>query len=170
VTVQTPADRDIGLQGHHAGIASRFGAFVVDVFTVTTLFAVGGRVFEFVVTALRGDPFELSDAPIFSTIALVVWVFLYCAYPLAVAGRTVGLALAGLRVVRRSGEDLDAWHAAVRVLVFPLSFLLFGFGFLLILVNRERRALHDLIAGTVVVYDWNARAAHLRFLSRQSTT
>ena len=44
------------------------------------------------------------------------------------------------------------------MLAFPLSFLLFGLGFLLILVQRERRALHDLIAGTAVVYDWDARA------------
>jgi uncharacterized RDD family membrane protein YckC len=170
VTVHATPERDVGLQGHYAGIASRFAAFIVDVFTVTTLFAVGGRVFEYVVTTLRGDPFSLSDAPIFSAVALAVWVFLYCAYPLAVAGRTVGLAVAGLRVVRRDGEDLDPLHAVVRVLVFPLSFLVFGLGFLLILVNRESRALHDLIAGTAVVYDWDAHAARLRFLSKQRTT
>jgi hypothetical protein len=28
------------------------------------------------------------------------------------------------------------------------------------------RALHDVIAGTVVIYSWDARAARLRFLSR----
>jgi hypothetical protein len=52
--------------------------------------------------------------------------------------------------------------------VFPLSFLLFGLGFLGILVQRERRALHDLIAGTAVVYSWDARAARLRFLAREA--
>jgi transposase len=29
------------------------------------------------------------------------------------------------------------------------------------------RALHDLIAGTAVIYSWDARAARLRFLSRR---
>jgi hypothetical protein len=52
--------------------------------------------------------------------------------------------------------------------VFPLSFLLFGLGFLGILVQREHRALHDLIAGTAVVYSWDARAARLRFLAREA--
>jgi hypothetical protein len=30
----------------------------------------------------------------------------------------------------------------------------------------RRRALHDVIAGTAVIYSWDARAARLRFLSR----
>jgi uncharacterized RDD family membrane protein YckC len=51
--------------------------------------------------------------------------------------------------------------------LFPLSFLLCGLGFLGILVQREHRALHDLIAGTAVIYSWDARAARLRFLARR---
>ncbi len=58
--------------------------------------------------------------------------------------------------------------ACVRALVFPLSFLFFGLGFLGILVQREHRALHDLLAGTAVVYAWDARAARLRFLAREA--
>jgi uncharacterized RDD family membrane protein YckC len=62
---------------------------------------------------------------------------------------------------------LEPRRGIVRALVFPLSFLLCGLGFLGILVQREHRALHDLIAGTAVVYAWDARAARLRFLARQ---
>ena len=53
-----------------------------------------------------------------------------------------------MRAVRADGSDLDGRHAVIRVLALPLSFLLFGFGFLLILLRRDRRALHDLIART----------------------
>jgi hypothetical protein len=42
-----------------------------------------------------------------------------------------------------------------------------GLGFLPIVTGRHRRALHDAIAGTAVVYSWDARAARLRFLARQ---
>jgi hypothetical protein len=35
-------------------------------------------------------------------------------------------------------------------------------------VQREHRALHDLIAGTAVIYSWDARAARLRFLAREA--
>ena len=66
------------------------------------------------------------------------------------------------------GSVLEPRRGVVRALVFPLSFLLFGLGFLGILVQREHRALHDLIAGTVVIYAWDARAARLRFLARQA--
>ncbi len=38
-----------------------------------------------------------------------------------------------------------------------LSFALFGLGLLLILILKDRRALHDLIAGTVEVYSWHRR-------------
>jgi uncharacterized RDD family membrane protein YckC len=86
--------------------------------------------------------------------------------PLAASGRTFGSAVLGLRVVRSDGRELDPRHAVVRVLVFPLSFLFFGAGFVPILVRRDRHALQDLIADTAVVYAWDARAAHLRFLAR----
>ena len=37
-----------------------------------------------------------------------------------------------------------------------------------ILVQREHRALQDLIAGSAVIYAWDARAARLRFLAREA--
>jgi len=70
--------------------------------------------------------------------------------------------------VRADGMRAEPRRGVVRALVFPLSFLLFGLGFLGILVQRERRALHDLIAGTAVVYSWDARSARLRFLAREA--
>lgn len=78
------------------------------------------------------------------------------------------MALLGLQVVRAHGTRLDPWRGWVRSLTFPLGFLTLGLGFLGILVQREHRALHDLIAGTVVIYAWDARAARLRFLARQA--
>ena len=39
-------------------------------------------------------------------------------------------------------------------------------GFTGILLGGRRRARHDVIAGTTVIYEWDARAARLRFLSR----
>jgi uncharacterized RDD family membrane protein YckC len=71
-------------------------------------------------------------------------------------------------VVRADGTVLPPKQGVLRSLVFPLSFLLFGLGFIGILVQHEHRALHDLIAGSAVVYSWDARAAQLRFLARQA--
>jgi hypothetical protein len=64
------------------------------------------------------------------------------------------------------GTDASWRQAVVRTLALPLSFLLLGLGFLGIVLGDKRRALHDVIAGTAVIYSWDARAARLRFLSR----
>ena len=60
-------------------------------------------------------------------------------------------------------------HGGVRPMdrALPLSFLFLGLGFAGILLGDRRRALHDVIAGTAVIYSWDARAARLRFLSRE---
>ncbi len=73
----------------------------------------------------------------------------------------MGKAIVGLRVVNRDGSPLGGPRAFLRVLVFPLSFALLGWGFLGILLGRERRALHDVTAVTTVVYDWGDRPAEL---------
>ena len=80
----------------------------------------------------------------------------------------LGMALLGVRVVAADGTEAGPRRAVLRTLAFPLSFLLFGLGFTGILFQRDRRALHDMIAGTAVVYYWEARAARLRFLDRPS--
>jgi uncharacterized RDD family membrane protein YckC len=168
--VHVAPDRDLGLQGHYAGAMTRLAAFAIDVLAVGTLFAAGAGVSEYILSAIIGSDVHLRDAPIVASILLTAWWFLYSAYPLAQGGRTVGMAVVGLRVVRVEGNYLGPWQAVVRVLVFPLSFLLFGFGFLLILLRSDRRALHDLIARSAVVYAWDARAARLRFLAKRDST
>jgi uncharacterized RDD family membrane protein YckC len=169
VTAHVAPERDLRLQGHYAGIVSRLASFLVDAFVVVTLFSLGGQVLEFLVKAVGSEDFTFSDRPLANAVALAAWAFLYAFYPLYVAGRTFGMAVFGLRAVATDGSDLDGRHAALRVLAFPLSFLLLGFGFLLILLRRDRRALHDLIATSAVVYSWDARAARLRFLAKRAT-
>jgi uncharacterized RDD family membrane protein YckC len=167
VTRHVAPDRDVSLQGHYAGIVTRMVGFALDAVTVLVLFALAGQVVEFLVSSLRGQPFALSDHSVVSLVALFTWGFFYTAYSLTVGGRTFGMGMVGLRVVKQDGRTLDGKHAVIRVLALPLSFLLLGIGLLMILVRYDRRALHDLIAGTAVVYAWDAYAARLRFLARQ---
>ena len=155
------------VEGHYAGIVSRAAAFFIDVVVIVTLFSLAGRVIEFLVSSVSGNQFTFEQVPVVSDVALAVWAFVYCAYPLAMSGRTLGMAILGLRAVRQDGSDLDGRHAALRVIAFPLSFLLFFAGFIMILVNRNRRALHDVIAGTSVVYSRQLGAQPTHFLEKQ---
>ncbi|MGH3123634.1 MAG: RDD family protein, partial [Streptosporangiaceae bacterium] len=101
-------------------------------------------------------------------IIYVAWEFVYFAYSWGASGKTLGMALLGVQVVAADGSEAGPRRAVLRTLAFPLSFLLFGLGFTGILLQRDRRALHDLIAETAVVYAWDARAARLRYLDRAS--
>ena len=160
--------RDVALQGTYAGIVTRLTGFAIDALAVLGLFALAGQVFDYLMSAVFDSGARLRNVPWAPGLLLAGWAFFYCAYSLAAGGRTLGMAIVGLRAVNRAGSDLTGWQAVVRVLVTPLSFLVFFAGIWLILLRRDRRALHDLIAGTAVVYGWDARAARLRFLAKQS--
>ncbi len=155
-------------EGHYAGFVSRLCAFIVDVCIIVLIFSVAGDAIEYFVNAVSDHHFSFSQIPILSVALLVAFSFLYCAYPLAMSGRTLGMTLLGLRVFRDDGSTLDGKHAVVRVLAFPLSILTLGIGILLILLRRDRCALHDLIAETAVVYDRNLPRRGIRGPRRES--
>ena len=75
-------------------------------------------------------------------------------------GQTIGKWATGLRIEQMDGRDLSVVRALLRHLVgYPLSFLTGGLGFLVSIFNAQGRALHDFVAGTVVVRDLRARRA-----------
>ena len=168
MSARTQAADLVSAQGNYAGSVSRFLAFIIDIAVSAGLFALGLAVTSLAVQVVTGHTVSWKRTDIVVAIILGVWEFFYFGYSWAVSGRTFGMAVLGVRVVRADGHSLDPWRGAVRALVFPLSFLFFGLGFLGILVQREHRALHDLIAGTAVIYAWDARAARLRFLAREA--
>lgn len=161
-----PAVARVSLQGRYAGFVSRFVAFAVDQGTITGVFAIVLATVSFAASVLTGESIHWSKSDFWVSLAFAGWQFLYFAYSWAASGKTFGMAVFGVRVVRPDGTAASWRQAVVRALVLPLSFLLFGLGYLGILVGDKRRALHDVIAGTAVVYSWDAKAARLRFLSR----
>ena len=162
--------QSVTAQGNYAGAVSRFVAYAIDLLASTAVFALALGGISWVVHVITGKQVSWNRQDIAVVIAYVAWEFLYFGYSWAVSGRTLGMAVLGIRVVRADGASAEPRRGVVRSLVFPLSFLLLGLGFLGILVQRERRALHDIIAGTAVIYEWDARAARLRFLAREAET
>jgi uncharacterized RDD family membrane protein YckC len=153
--------------GHYAGPWSRLVAYVIDAFLVTALYSLLTAGVIWIIQLVIGEDIEPSDpGAIASSILLTVWYFLYFAVPWAISGRTPGMLVLGVRVVRRDGSVLDPGHAFLRALFFPLSFICLGLGLVGIVVGREHRALHDVIANTTVVYSWDAQKVRLRRLAR----
>ena len=166
----TPAGQ---VSGHYAGAFTRFAAFVVDWFVIIGAYGLILSGTQFILQLLFGSDVVLEDIDqLWWWIGFAVWAFLYSTVGLTLTGKTIGKGLIGLKVVSRSGDPLGPGGAAVRMLFLPLSFALLGLGFLGILVGRERRALHDVIAKTAVVYDWGDRPAEMpapltRYLERK---
>ena len=155
-----------GALGRYAGAASRFAAYAIDVIVSWAAFTLGlaGVSFAIMIVTGRSVSWHLG-ATVAIGVVLAVWELTYFGYCWAAAGRTPGMALLGLRVVQADGGDLGPWRGVLRALVFPLSIIVCGLGVAGILVQREHRALHDLLAGTAVIYSWDARAVRLRRLA-----
>ncbi len=154
------------LLGKCAGFASRFAAFALDVGVSASVFMLALAAISSTAKVLTGREIAWNRGDIWVVIAYAAWEFVYFAHCWAASGRTVGMALFGVQVVRDDGSNASGRRAIIRTLALPLSFLLLGLGFMGILLGGRRRALHDVIAGTTVIYSWDARAARLRFLSR----
>ena len=153
---------------HFGGAVSRFVAYAVDLGVSTGVFMLALAAVSFAASIITGHSisWNRNDLPV--TILYVAWLFAYFAYSWGASGKTLGMALLGVKVVGADGTLAGPRRAVIRTLAFPLSFLLLGLGFTGILFQRDRRALHDMIAGTAVVYAWDARAARLRYLDRPS--
>jgi uncharacterized RDD family membrane protein YckC len=99
----------------------------------------------------------MITSPGFVALVTVLFILGYHAFFLVFAGQTPGKALLGLRVVPVNGGKLKPWRAVLRYLGYYLSALPLFIGFLWVLLDDQRQAWHDKLAGTVVLYSWQAR-------------
>jgi uncharacterized RDD family membrane protein YckC len=78
---------------------------------------------------------------------------LYQIYLGGILGQTAGKRLLRLRVISSRGSAPGPLLGCVRFVALLLSLLPVGFGWLWCLFDRERRALHDHLAGTYVIVE-----------------
>ena len=170
-----PEDGDLPgeVTGHYAGILAQVGAHVADVAIATSVYTAALGAGASAINAVFGDVVD-GGIGAWWVVGYAVWLFAYVWVPTTIAGRTLAMGILGLRIVARDGNPLRGRTALWRTLLLPLATLPFGIGFLVILLDREQRALHDRLAGSAVVYDWGGRSARLptplgRFLTERGT-
>ena len=133
------------MSGRYAGPVSRLGALGLDVFLISSTFTLllAGVVLSLDVLfgSDRRPEWRVASRPL-----LLLYGFTYFWFSQALTGRTISQALVGIKVIRSDGEPLSPGAAAIRTIVLPFSFLLFGVGALMALVDRRRRALQDVVA------------------------
>lgn len=141
----------------YAGFQLRAVAFILDAIVLASV------LFLFIAAAglqllLRSDWGNESNIPdeVYWASLLIVASFLLVPpwYFIAMwwaRGQSLGMMAVHIAVTDTEGYHISFPQAVVRTLVWPLSFLPMGIGMLPILFDRRARALHDMLAGTVVV-------------------
>jgi uncharacterized RDD family membrane protein YckC len=137
----------------YAGLATRTLAFAVDALAINAVAWLVGAVVALGLSLLTiPDGLRTVFAAIAAGAALL-WTVAYFVFFWSGNGQTPGNRLLGFAVRDATAlRPLGVRRAALRLLALPLSALPLCAGFALILVNRRRRALHDAIAHTVVIY------------------
>jgi len=167
--------------GYYAGFASRTTSLAIDltllaiVMTFVAFFT--QQVLDIMRSGLSLLPFnfplkqlisglEPGSNFVFSSILYYSVFVLYHTICWCIAGATIGDFVAGIRLVTLQADLPKPLRAFLRVTIgYSLSFLLFGFGFLMVLWTPRRRGLHDNLFKTVKVYSWNAHPSD-RLLKR----
>jgi uncharacterized RDD family membrane protein YckC len=137
----------------YAGLVTRTLAFALDVAIIDVVALVTGAIVALGLSALDIPDKVMTVLTVAGAAITVLWSIGYLAWFWSASGQTPGDRVLGLRVLRAStGEPISFGRAVVRVFALLLSALPFCFGFVMILFDDRRRALHDRIVHTVVVY------------------
>jgi len=145
---QLDTDREPSVQ--YAGFWVRVAATILDGFIL-------GIPITIFVSALFGWEWytggEASGRADF--VNLVLWVAVTTAFWVNWDGKTPGKKIMGIKIVTYPGRrEFGYGKALLRYLLgYTVSALLLGLGFVLVAFQKDKRGLHDLIAGTCVVYD-----------------
>jgi uncharacterized RDD family membrane protein YckC len=67
-------------------------------------------------------------------------------------GATLGVMAGGLRIVNADGSNISYLKSVGRYFAYMLNGLTFGIGFIMVAYDKEKRALHDMICDTRVIY------------------
>jgi uncharacterized RDD family membrane protein YckC len=136
----------------YAGIVSRTVALAIDAGALTVGFAVASGVLGlilslFTAVEVNAPGAVLGAAGLWSLVVATYFVLFW-----TLGGETPGMRLLALRVSNGAGDPPRLGQALRRLVGMVLAALPFFAGYLLVLVDDRRRGLHDMLAGTVVVY------------------
>lgn len=132
-----------------AGPAARLGAYLID-----ALLKGGILLFAGMTLTCTGMIATGTSIGMFLLVLFVVeWGYFALSEALG-NGLTVGKRAMGLRVIQKYGYPISVWQAIVRNFVRVAdAFMLYGVGFISMLLTSRFQRLGDLVAGTVVIHE-----------------
>jgi len=153
------------VQGRYTGVVSKGIAFLIDSLFVTFSFAILLIVAEltWMFLAKNDDIQKVNRDNFWTVVAYCTYWFLYFLVSTLLTGVTVGMAIVGIKVVDTdTGDCITFKQAVLRTLLLPLSSTVAVFLVAIGIFRRDGRMLHDVAAGTGLVYKWNAEMARFR--------
>jgi uncharacterized RDD family membrane protein YckC len=147
VSAELPAGATI-----HAGFWRRCAAYFIDYLITLVASYVVGLVAGFAL-AVGQSPTGMMAAPTVGGLLGLIVAWLYFALQESSAKQaTLGKLALGVKVVDAEGRRIGFGRATGRFFGKLLSSIIFGIGFLLAGWTAKKQALHDIIAGTFVVF------------------
>jgi uncharacterized RDD family membrane protein YckC len=155
--IDTP--EQIALELPLAGIGSRFLAIAIDTLIQAALYLITGLIFLLVVpqgfSMFTSVPKTLGPALAIFVGFAIYWGY-FAIFEIIWKGQTPGKRVAGIRVIKESGRPINAFEAIGRNFVRAVDMqpgVLYGFGLVCMMLNKQSRRLGDYVAGTVVVHE-----------------
>lgn len=146
------------LDGRVAGFVTRLMAYLLDIVIVVALIALGGWLFvlvdDFIESFFNADVEIISLSVVFFALVPILIISYYVGF-WSLTGRTPGKWVMGLRVIGSDGEPPRLGRSFIRLVGYVTSALAFWLGYLWVFVDNDRRAWHDHMARTWVVYAFN---------------
>ena len=134
---------------YKAPFALRCGALLIDYIVLALVLT-----FSIMIARLMGGGARLAGgtAERVGLILTLVVAFADLGIMAGLTGRSIGKWTTGLRIERTGGGSPGIVRAVIRHFIgYPISIIPFALGFLVAAVSPTGRALHDYLAGTVVV-------------------
>jgi uncharacterized RDD family membrane protein YckC len=140
---------------NQAGLVTRATAFAIDAGLLVGFLSIVSGVFASIIPTVFGD--RSSGFSALAVVGLTVAGLLFAGGVFVtfwtLIGQTPGMRFLGIRLQRNGSNEVGFRHSLKRAFAIPLSVIPLGMGFLAILISPRRRAWHDVLAGTEVIYD-----------------
>jgi uncharacterized RDD family membrane protein YckC len=146
------------LETVQAGLATRLVAAGIDLGLLFAAYSVASGVLASVISVTFGHQLSLVGAIVLGCLGFLAAGAIFSTF-WALVGQTPGMRFLSIRLTHHGSHDITLGLASRRFLAVILSLIPLGLGFLAVLRNPSRRAWHDRLTGTEVVYDAVQRGA-----------
>lgn len=152
------AGRQADAETNQAGLATRLVAGAVDAGLLALAYSLASSVFASVIPFAFGGRLSLPVAIVLVVLGAGAAGGVLVAF-WALAGQTPGMRFLSIRLTHAGSQEITVGCAVRRLFALVVSLVPAGLGMLAIARDPARRAWHDRIAGTEVVYDEVKRIA-----------